>query len=113
MWRDEPPKKQAATVFPGEEDSVWELDERTGQYYLHSFYRHQPDLNIANPAVRDEIAKTIGFWLELGISGFRVDAVPFLIEPPGASTSATRTSSCATSAGSCSAGRARRCCSAR
>lgn len=82
VWRDEPPAKQAKTVFPGEEDSVWELDERTGQYYLHSFYRHQPDLNIANPAVRDEIAKTIGFWLELGISGFRVDAVPFLIEPP-------------------------------
>lgn len=82
VWRDAPPKKQAATVFPGEEDSVWELDERTGQYYLHSFYRHQPDLNIANPAVRDEIAKTIGYWLELGISGFRVDAVPFLIEPP-------------------------------
>ncbi len=82
VWRDAPPKKQAATVFPGEEDSVWELDERTGQYYLHSFYRHQPDLNIANPAVRDEITKTIGYWLELGISGFRVDAVPFLIEPP-------------------------------
>ncbi|MBT2499690.1 alpha-amylase family protein [Agromyces sp. ISL-38] len=82
VWRDEPPAKQAKTVFPGEEDSVWELDERTGQYYLHSFYRHQPDLNIANPGVRDEIAKTIGFWLELGISGFRVDAVPFLIEPP-------------------------------
>src|SRR5918995_267374 len=82
VWRDEPPKKQAQTVFPGEEDSVWELDERTGQYYLHSFYRHQPDLNIANPAVRDEIAKTIGYWVELGISGFRVDAVPFLIEPP-------------------------------
>jgi trehalose synthase len=82
VWRDEPPKKQAQTVFPGEEDSIWELDERTGQYFQHSFYRHQPDLNIANPAVRDEIAKTIGYWLELGISGFRVDAVPFLIEPP-------------------------------
>jgi trehalose synthase len=82
VWRDAPPKKQAATVFPGEEDSVWELDERSGQYYLHSFYRHQPDLNIANPAVREEIAKTIGYWLELGISGFRVDAVPFLIEAP-------------------------------
>ncbi|HET8778920.1 MAG TPA: alpha-amylase family protein, partial [Agromyces sp.] len=82
VWRDEPPKQQAKTIFPGEEESVWELDERTGQYYLHMFYRHQPDLNIANPAVRDEIAKTIGYWLELGISGFRVDAVPFLIEPP-------------------------------
>ena len=82
VWRDEPPAKQPQVVFPGEESSVWEYDERTEQYYLHSFYRHQPDLNIANPAVRDEIAKTMGFWLELGVSGFRVDAVPFLIEPP-------------------------------
>ncbi|MGX5696185.1 alpha-amylase family protein [Agromyces soli] len=82
VWRDEPPEKQQKLVFPGEETSTWELDERTGQYYLHSFYRHQPDLNIANPDVRDEIAKTMGFWLELGVSGFRVDAVPFLIEPP-------------------------------
>jgi trehalose synthase len=84
VWIDKPPKKQAKTVFPGEESSVWELDEATGQYFLHSFYRYQPDLNIANPKVRDEIAKMIGFWLELGIDGFRVDAVPFLIEaPPG------------------------------
>jgi len=82
VWRDEPPASPAETVFPGEESSVWEYEERTGQYYLHSFYRHQPDLNVANPDVRDEIAKTLGFWLELGISGFRVDAVPFLIEPP-------------------------------
>jgi len=81
VWQDDPPKQPNA-VFPGEEHSVWEFDERAGQYYLHSFYRHQPDLNIANAAVRDEIAKTVGFWLELGISGFRVDAVPFLIEPP-------------------------------
>ena len=75
-------KKQQPTVFPGEEASVWELDERTGQYFQHVFYKHQPDLNIANPRVRDEIAKTIGFWLALGVSGFRIDAVPFLIEPP-------------------------------
>ncbi|MET0735407.1 MAG: alpha-amylase family protein [Microbacterium sp.] len=82
VWRDEPPKKQEPTVFPGEEAGVWEYDERTGQYFQHVFYRHQPDLNIANPRVRDEIAKTIGFWLALGVSGFRIDAVPFLIEPP-------------------------------
>jgi trehalose synthase len=82
VWRDEPPKKQEPTVFPGEEASVWELDERTDQYFQHVFYKHQPDLNIANPRVRDEIAKTIGFWLALGVSGFRIDAVPFLIEPP-------------------------------
>ncbi|WP_394552398.1 alpha-amylase family protein [Agromyces sp. MMS24-JH15] len=82
VWRDEPPAHQEPVVFPGEETSMWELDERTGQYYVHSFYRHQPDLNIANPAVRDEIATTLGFWLQLGVSGFRVDAVPFLIEAP-------------------------------
>ncbi len=82
VWRDAPPKKEQPTVFPGEEASVWELDERSGQYFQHVFYKHQPDLNIANPRVRDEIAKTVGFWLALGVSGFRIDAVPFLIEPP-------------------------------
>lgn len=81
VWRKDKPKKSANTVFPGEESSIWELDEKTGEYFLHSFYRHQPDLNVANPRVRDEIAKTIGFWLQLGVSGFRVDAVPFLLAP--------------------------------
>jgi trehalose synthase len=82
VWSKTKPKENAPTVFPGEESSMWELDEKTGEYFLHSFYRHQPDLNIANPKVRDEIAKTIGFWLQMGVSGFRVDAVPFLIQPP-------------------------------
>jgi trehalose synthase len=82
VWRDEPPKNEQPTVFPGEESSVWEYDERTEQYFQHVFYKHQPDLNVANPRVRDEIAKTIGFWLGLGVSGFRLDAVPFFIEPP-------------------------------
>ena len=84
VWRaDEPPDTSAEVVFPDEEDSIWELDEKTDEWYLHRFYRHQPDLNVANPRVRDEIAKMIGFWLELGISGFRVDAVPYLIETLG------------------------------
>lgn len=84
VWRsDEPPDTSREVVFPDEEDSIWELDEKTGEWYLHRFYRHQPDLNVANPRVRDEIAKMIGFWLELGISGFRVDAVPYLIETLG------------------------------
>ncbi|MBD8022456.1 alpha-amylase family protein [Microbacterium gallinarum] len=82
VWRDEPPANNVNAVFPGEESTLWELDEKSGQYYLHSFYKHQPDLNIANPTVRDEIAKTIGFWLQVGVSGFRVDAVPFLLEVP-------------------------------
>lgn len=78
VWRDEIPKGAPTNVFPDKEDGVWQLDEKTGQYYLHNFYRHQPDLNLANPKVRDEIAKVIGYWMELGFSGFRVDAVPFL-----------------------------------
>lgn len=83
VWRDTPPKKQPEPVFPDVEDSVWMLDEKTGQYYLHSFYRFQPDLNVTNPKVRDEVVKIMGFWLELGVSGFRVDAVPFLIDETG------------------------------
>ena len=82
VWSKTKPKNDAPTVFPGEESSMWELDEKTGEYFLHSFYRHQPDVNIANPKVRNEIAKAIGFWLQMGVSGFRVDAVPFLIEAP-------------------------------
>jgi trehalose synthase len=86
VWRsDEPPPTADQVVFPDQEDSIWELDEATGEWYLHHFYKHQPDLNIANPAVRDEIAKVMGFWLELGLSGFRVDAVPYLLEGSGAS----------------------------
>jgi trehalose synthase len=80
VWRDEPPKQQPKPVFPDQETSNWEFDEGTGQYYQHIFYKQQPDLNVANPVVRDQIAKIMGFWLELGISGFRVDAVPFLLD---------------------------------
>ncbi|WP_194396091.1 alpha-amylase family protein [Microbacterium atlanticum] len=85
IWRDDaPPKEQKNAVFPGEADGIWTKDEASGQWYQHSFYEHQPDLNIANPAVRDELARAIGFWLQLGVAGFRVDAVPFFLEmPPG------------------------------
>ncbi len=70
-------------VFPDQEDSVWQYDDQAGQYYLHQFYKHQPDLNITSPRVRDEIAKIMGFWLELGLSGFQVDAVPFFLATIG------------------------------
>jgi trehalose synthase len=79
-WRDEPPKNQKENAFPDTEEGTWFLDEKSGQYYRHSFYRHQPDLNTANPTVRDEIAKIIGFWFQLGVDGFRVDAVPYLLD---------------------------------
>ncbi|MER7503331.1 alpha-amylase family protein [Nonomuraea pusilla] len=81
VWSDTPePDDPKQVVFPDKENSIWEYDEGSGQYYLHSFYRHQPDLNVGNPEVRDEITRILGFWMELGLSGFRVDAVPFLIE---------------------------------
>ncbi|AWB89626.1 alpha-amylase family protein [Homoserinimonas hongtaonis] len=83
VWRDTPPKSAPEPIFPDKENSVWNFDERTGQYYLHRFYRHQPDLNVANPRVREEIGKVIGFWLEMGMSGFRIDAVPFFIDDEG------------------------------
>jgi trehalose synthase len=82
-----PPMGKDQVVFPDAEDSIWEKDDRTGQWYLHHFYSSQPDLNVANPQVREEIARTLGFWLQLGVSGFRVDAVPFLFQQddyPGA-----------------------------
>jgi trehalose synthase len=84
VWRSGPPRDTSKqVVFPDQEQSIWELDEKTGEYYLHRFYKSQPDLNVTNPKVRDEIAKVMGFWLELGISGFRLDAVPFLLETSG------------------------------
>ena len=85
VWADDPPATPASElVFPDQESSIWEWDEKAGQHYLHRFYKHQPDLNVANPAVRDELQKVAGFWLELGVSGFRVDAVPYFIEAMGA-----------------------------
>ena len=84
VWVDEkPPEKPGDLVFPDKEESNWAWDEEAGQFYLHRFYSHQPDLNMANPEVRDEIAQVVGFWLEQGLSGFRVDAVPFMLEPMG------------------------------
>ena len=84
VWRDErPPEQPGDVVFPDKEASIWSYDRTAKQYYLHRFYRSQPDLNVANPRVRDEIAKIMGFWMQLGLSGFRVDAVPFLIDTAG------------------------------
>ncbi|MGP3696922.1 alpha-amylase family protein [Rhodobacter sp. NSM] len=81
VWRDEKPEEDASSlVFPGEEESSWTWDAKAGKYYLHRFYSHQPDLNVEHGAVRDEIRRIVGFWLQLGLSGFRVDAVPFLLE---------------------------------
>jgi maltose alpha-D-glucosyltransferase/alpha-amylase len=84
VWSEEKPReKPGDVVFPDKEDSNWAFDDAAGLWYLHRFYTEQPDLNVANPRVRDEIAQIAGFWLQQGLAGFRVDAVPFLIEPVG------------------------------
>jgi maltose alpha-D-glucosyltransferase/alpha-amylase len=85
VWSDERPEDHdQGTVFPGVQTTTWTYDRRAKKYYFHRFYDHQADLNTHNPAVREEIYKIMGFWLELGVAGFRLDAVPFLIERKGA-----------------------------
>ena len=85
VWSKERPKNhKEGIVFPGQQTTTWTLDRKAGMYYFHRFYDHQADLNTWNPEVRAEIRKIMGFWLQLGVSGFRMDAVPFLIEKKGA-----------------------------
>ena len=85
VWADARPKNHRdGVVFPGQQTTTWTLDRKAKQFYFHRFYKHQADLNTWNPYVRAEIHKIMGFWLELGVSGFRMDAVPFLISKKGA-----------------------------
>ncbi|MBD8064144.1 alpha-amylase family protein [Devosia sp. PTR5] len=87
VWRkDKPDNITDGIVFPGVQKGIWTYDNAAKAWYMHRFYQFQPDLNVTNPEVRAEILKIMGFWLELGVSGFRVDAVPFLIEPRGVLT---------------------------
>lgn len=81
VWtQTEPADRRQGIVFPGEQTETWTFDETARAWYFHRFYDFQPDLNWANPAVRDEIGKVMGFWQQLGASGFRVDAAPFVLE---------------------------------
>jgi maltose alpha-D-glucosyltransferase/alpha-amylase len=75
--------RDARIIFVDTESSNWSWDEAAGKYYWHRFYSSQPDLNYANPAVRSEMLNIIRYWLDLGIDGFRVDAVPYLFEADG------------------------------
>src|SRR3954465_8302757 len=81
IWsKDKPDHAEDGVAFPGVQSSVWSYDSRARAWYFHRFYSHQPQLNITSAAVRDEIFKIVGFWLELGVSGFRIDAAPFVVE---------------------------------
>ena len=85
VWSKKKPKNAASgVVFPGIQKSTWDYDSVAKAYYFHRFYEFQPDLNTSNPEVQAEILKIMGFWLKLGVSGFRMDAVPFVIAQKGA-----------------------------
>ncbi len=81
VWSDSSLKyRDARVIFTDTEESNWAWDESSRQYYWHRFYSSQPDLNYDNPLVQEEILKIISFWLDLGVDGFRADAVPYLFE---------------------------------
>ncbi|MEU4687633.1 alpha-amylase family protein [Actinoplanes sp. NPDC023714] len=81
VWSETAPSdRNQGMVFPGEQEETWTYDRTAKLWYYHRFYKFQPDLNIKNPEVREEIKKICSFWLQLGVAGFRMDAVPFIIE---------------------------------
>ncbi|MEA2833321.1 MAG: maltose alpha-D-glucosyltransferase / alpha-amylase [Methylobacteriaceae bacterium] len=85
VWsKKKPPNANEGMVFPGVQKSTWTYDKIAREYYFHRFYDFQPDLNTSNPLVQAEILKIMGFWIQLGVSGFRMDAVPFVIGSKGA-----------------------------
>ncbi len=85
VWSKRRPRDwKEGMVFPGVQQTTWTRDPVAGLYYFHRFYDFQPDLNTHDPAVKEEINRIMGFWLQLGVSGFRMDAVPFLISRKGA-----------------------------
>jgi maltose alpha-D-glucosyltransferase/alpha-amylase len=87
VWSKERPKDwDKGMVFPGVQKETWSLDDKSGEYYYHRFYKFQPDLNYANPDVMQESQRIIAYWLNQGIAGFRLDAVPFIIEVPKTGT---------------------------
>jgi maltose alpha-D-glucosyltransferase/alpha-amylase len=84
VWSDKRPANATkGMVFPGVQKSTWTRDRIAKQWYFHRFYDFQPDLNTSNPAVQAEILKIMGFWIQLGVSGFRMDAAPFVIGTKG------------------------------
>ncbi|WPG38865.1 alpha-amylase family protein [Variovorax sp. EBFNA2] len=84
VWSDKKPARYTdGVVFPGVQKSTWTFDKIARRWYFHRFYDFQPDLNTANPDVQAEILKIMGFWTQMGVSGFRMDAVPFVIGAKG------------------------------
>ena len=91
VWSDKRPRGHAqGTVVPPVQATTWTRDKKARKYYFHRFYEFQPDLNTHHPAYRDELYRIMGYWLQLGVSGFRMDAVPFLVERKGAGVKPTK-----------------------
>jgi maltose alpha-D-glucosyltransferase/alpha-amylase len=81
VWNDTDDKwPDIRIIFVDTEDSNWAFDEARRQFYFHRFFSHQPDLNFENPAVHEAMYDIIKFWLDLGVDGFRLDAIPYLYE---------------------------------
>lgn len=86
VWSDtDEPYPGARIIFTDAEPSNWSWDSVAGQYYWHRFFSHQPDLNWDNPEVKEAMFQVMEFWLDVGLDGFRADAVPYLIEREGTS----------------------------
>jgi maltose alpha-D-glucosyltransferase/alpha-amylase len=86
VWSDTDERYRGARIiFTDTERSNWAWDPVGKSYYWHRFFSHQPDLNFDNPAVREEVWNVMRFWLEMGVDGFRLDAVPYLVEREGTS----------------------------
>ena len=84
VWTDDPTQyKEVRIIFQDFETSNWTWDPVAQQYYWHRFFHHQPDLNYDNPLVQEEIFKILDYWCEMGVDGFRLDAVPYLFEREG------------------------------
>ena len=84
VWGDDDQRwSEARVIFVDTEPSNWSFDPQRGQYFWHRFFHHQPDLNYDNPEVADAMLDVVRFWLDLGLDGFRLDAVPYLFERDG------------------------------
>src|SRR5262249_59199146 len=75
--------RESRIIFIATYPSNWTHDQLRGEYYWHRFFHHQPDLNYDNPEVQEAMLEVLRFWLDLGIDGFRLDAVPYLFERDG------------------------------
>ena len=86
MWNDTPDRyKEVRIIFKDFETSNWTWDAVAKSYYWHRFYSHQPDLNFDNPEVQKAMLKVVDYWMEMGVDGLRLDAVPYLFERDGTS----------------------------